>query len=128
VPSAGGPDIYAEESCPDGTYVRAITEDGRELWRRNLGGSAGTAASGSQKQAVDQAAHLDLSSHSLCDDVSSGMTRDAVAKRAEDQGIRLQPKERESNSWTIENRGSRCSILFDGAGIVVKKKKTIVTD
>jgi hypothetical protein len=28
VPSANGPDIYVEESCPDGAYVRAMTADG----------------------------------------------------------------------------------------------------
>ena len=31
------PDLYVEEACPDGSYVRAMTADGREIWRRRLG-------------------------------------------------------------------------------------------
>jgi hypothetical protein len=37
VPSAGGPDIYVTEGDGCGrTIVRAILEDGRELWRKLL--------------------------------------------------------------------------------------------
>jgi hypothetical protein len=44
VPTATGPDLYVEEACPDGTYVRAMTADGREIWRRRLGHSISTIA------------------------------------------------------------------------------------
>src|ERR1700722_17765143 len=40
VPSANGPDLYVEESCPDGSMIRALTSDGRELWRRPFGAAA----------------------------------------------------------------------------------------
>ena len=39
VPSANGPDLYVEEDCPQGTLIRALTADGRELWRTQLGAS-----------------------------------------------------------------------------------------
>jgi hypothetical protein len=129
VPSAGGPDIYVKESCPDGPFVRAITDDGRELWRKKLGGSAAIPISSSQKEkAVEPLVHVDLDSHSLCDDVSTGMTKNAASKLIEDRGDRLRQKERESKSWTFEERGSRCNIFFDEAGFVVKKKKTIIAE
>src|SRR6202042_2949822 len=40
VPSANGPDLYVEESCPDGSMIRALTSDGRELWRRPFAAAA----------------------------------------------------------------------------------------
>jgi hypothetical protein len=67
--------------------------------------------------------HINLSAHSLCDDVSSGMTKDAVSKLAQDRSVRLEEKERESNNWAIEERNFRCNILFDNAATVAKKKK-----
>lgn len=42
VPSANGPDLYVEESCPQGTFIRAMTAEGREIWRRRMGDPAST--------------------------------------------------------------------------------------
>jgi hypothetical protein len=43
--------------------------------------------------------------------------------------LRLEEKQRQSDSWALEERGFRCTILFDSStGAVVKKKKTMVTD
>jgi hypothetical protein len=129
VPSAGGPDVYVQESCPDGTYVRSITEDGRELWRRRIGGPlASLPPELNKKEEAQAVGHINLSAHSLCDDVSSGITKDAVSKLAQDRSFRLEEKERESNNWVIEERNFRCTILFDNAATVVKKKKIIITD
>jgi len=129
VPSAGGPDVYVQESCPDGTYVRSITEDGRELWRRRIGGSTAPLPPELQgERGGEPAGHLNLNTHSLCDDVSSGMSKGTVSKLAQDRSLRLEQKERESNSWVIEEHSFRCKILFDDAGIVAKKKKIIITD
>jgi hypothetical protein len=41
VPSTSGPDIYVEEECLRGNFVRALTSDGRELWRRQITGAGG---------------------------------------------------------------------------------------
>jgi hypothetical protein len=129
VPSAGGPDVYVQESCPDGTYVRSITEDGRELWRRRIGGPLTSLPPELKgKEEVQAAGHINLSAHSLCDDVSSGMTKDAVSKLAQERSFRLEEKERESNNWVIEEHNFRCTILFDNAAVVVKKKKIIITE
>ena len=128
VPSAGGPDVYVQESCPDGTYVRSITEDGRELWRRRIDGPLAPLPPELKGKEEAHVGHINLSAHSLCDDVSSGMTKDAVSKLAQDRSFRLEEKERESNNWVIEERNFRCNILFDNAATVVKKKKIIITD
>ena len=118
-----------EESCPQGTFLRAITEDGRELRRRRIGDPAALLPPG--LKATEQAQpeeHLNFSTHSLCDTVSSGMTKAAVSKLAQSRDIRLAQKEHESDSWVFEEQSFRCNILFDKAGAVVKKEKTIITD
>ena len=129
VPTATGPDIYDEESCPDGTYVRALTADGRELWRRKLGGpSAPIAQYPEGKEETQPAEHISLSTRSVCDEISSGMTKDGVSKLAQDRNLRLGEKERESNSWVFEEHNVRCAIWFGETGTVVKNKKIFITD
>jgi hypothetical protein len=129
VPTANGPDLYVEEACPDGTYIRAMTADGREIWRRRLGDLAALAPPGvTTKEKTQTAERLNLSARSLCDDVSPGMTKDAVSKLVEDRNLRLGNKERESNNWMIEEQGFRCKIVFSETGTVASKKKVIVTD
>jgi len=130
VPSANGPDLYDEEACPDGTYIRAMTADGREIWRRRLGDLAAVPSRPglTTKEKTPAAERLNLTSHSLCDDVSPGMTRDAVSKLAQDRNLRLDKKERESGSWMIEEEHFHCKIVFNEIGTVAKKTKIIVTD
>jgi hypothetical protein len=131
VPSANGPDIYDEESCPDGAYVRAMTADGREMWRRKLGGSMAPAAPGPQGKEETQAAehiNLNLSTRSVCDEISSGMTKDGVSRLVQDRSLWLGEKERQSNSWVFEEHNVRCTIWFGEAGTVVKNKKIFITD
>jgi hypothetical protein len=129
VPSATGPDIYDEESCPDGSYVRALTADGRELWRRKLGGASAPMAPGLERKEESQPAeHISLSTRSVCDEISSGMTKDGVSKLAQDRNLRLGEKEGESNSWVFEEHNLRCTIWFGEAGTVVKNKKIFISD
>ncbi|MFZ0296920.1 MAG: hypothetical protein WAM13_01095 [Candidatus Sulfotelmatobacter sp.] len=129
VPSATGPDIYDEESCADGTYVRALTADGRELWRRKLGGAPVSVAPGLGKKEEGQPAeHISLRTRSVCDEISAGMTKDGVSKLAQDRNLRLGEKERESNSWMFEEHNIRCTIWFGEAGTVTRNKKIFISD
>ncbi|MFZ0816678.1 MAG: hypothetical protein WAM78_14225 [Candidatus Sulfotelmatobacter sp.] len=130
VPSANGPDIYVQESCPDSAYVRAMTADGRELWRRKFGGNASAPMSPSLegKEETQPAEHINLSTRSLCDEISSGMTKDDVSKLVKERNLWLGEKERQSNNWMFEENNVRCTILFGEAGAVVKGKKTFITD
>jgi hypothetical protein len=130
VPTANGPDLYVEEACPDGTYVRAMTADGREIWRRRLGDIVATPSRPNltTKEKPQPAERLNLSAHSLCDDVSSGMTKDAVSKLAQDRNLRLGDKEHDSNTWMIEEEHFHCRIVFNETGTVMKKTKIIITD
>lgn len=130
VPTAAGPDLYIEEECPQGTFVRALTADGRELWRRQITGSGGVLASEpAAKPQTDTGRRLDLHRTSVCDGVSPGMTKDAVAQAANAHNLRVEQRQRQSDNWEFEEEGSRCTISFDGkSGAVVKKKKTIIIE
>ena len=130
VPSANGPDLYDEEECPQGAFVRALTADGREMWRRQYTGAGGLLSSAPMaKPQTDTGQHLDLHRPSICDGVSPGMTKDEVLKVATGQNLTVQKNQRQSDNWEFEEEGSRCAISFDGkSGAVVKKKKTIIID
>jgi len=130
VPSATGPDLYVEEECPQGRFIRALTTDGRELWRRQITGTGGVLENQPvTKPPADTGGHMDLHRASVCDGVSNGMTKDEVSKVVTGYKLRLDQRQRQSDNWNFEEDGSRCSISFDGkTGAVVKKRKTIILD
>jgi|SRR5579872_2359535 hypothetical protein len=147
VPSANGPDLYVQETCPEGTMLRALTSDGRELWRKMMAGTSvgaavptsngpyigflpnGANSPAAGKPAGPAGAHINSHGTSMCDAVSLGMTRDDALKAATEHNIKLDAKQRQGARWIIEEEGSSCTISFDATtGNVVKKKKTIVTD
>lgn len=129
VPSANGPDLYDQEECPQGNVVRALTSDGRELWRRSFGGPGTPMTELNPGGTVKPPQRLDPHKTSVCDSVSAGMTRENVAKALADRSLRLDDQQRSANQWLIEEEGFHCTISFDASnGTVVKKKKTVVTD
>jgi len=130
VPSATGPDIYVEEECPQGEFVRALTADGRELWRRQITGTGGVLETQPvAKPQPDTGRHLDLHRTSVCDGVSAGMTKDEVSKVVNGHNLHVEKKQWQSGNWDFDEEGSRCTISFDGkSGAVVKKKKTIIIE
>jgi hypothetical protein len=130
VPSATGPDLYDEEECPQGAFVRALTADGRELWRRQITGAGGVLESKPVTQApADTGQHLSPHRASVCDAVSSGMTKGEVSKVVNGHHLNADKKQWQSDNWDFEEEGSRCTISFDAnTATVVKKRKTVVTD
>lgn len=130
VPSATGPDLYDQEECPQGPVIRALTADGREIWRKQLGGSGSAFVVDPRTNAIPESGErLNSKATSVCDAVSSGMTKDDVSGLAKSRNIHLDEKQRQGDSWTLEEEGFRCTISFDGkTGAVVKKKRIIVTD
>ncbi|HEV2467878.1 MAG TPA: hypothetical protein VGS78_01685 [Candidatus Sulfotelmatobacter sp.] len=146
VPSANGPDLYVQETCPDGTMLRALTSDGRELWRKMLAGTSvgaavptsngpyigflpnGPTSPAPSKPAEPAGAHIGHGA-SVCDAVSPGMTRGDALNAVAEHNVKLDAKQRPRDTWIVEEQGSSCTISFDATtGNVVKKKKTIVTD
>jgi len=128
-PSATGPDLYVEEDCPQGTIIRAVTHDGREMWRRLLDGRNTTGEQISVIEEAETAQHLAPRGSSVCDAVSVGMTREDVDRLTADRCLHLSEKQRAANLWVLEEESCQCAISFDATnGTVIKKKKTVVTD
>jgi hypothetical protein len=130
VPTADGPDLYVQEDCPGGTVLRALTADGREMWRTGMPGSVAHGAAGpAAKEQGQLGGRLNLRGSSICDEISAGVTKEVVSKVVDDRKLRLAEDQRQSNNWVLEEDGFRCTILFDSkTGAVLKKKKVIVTD
>lgn len=127
MPTANGPDLYAQETCPDGTFIRAFTADGRELWRRKLGDwSVPVSPNSKVKEQTRSGEHINPSADSICDSITLGATKDAVAKLVDQRKLPLNEKERAGDRWVLEEQGSRCMIFFD-AGVTVKKQKIIIS-
>jgi len=130
VPSANGPDLYDQESCPQGSIIRALTADGRELWRRVFNGAGlvpeETAPGAAAAEPVQRLQPLH---RSVCDAISAGMTKAQAVKILADRHLPVDEKQRKGDQWLVEEEGFQCEISFDaGNGTVVKKKKTVVTD
>jgi hypothetical protein len=128
VPTAGGPDMYVQETCPDGSYIRAITDDGRELWRRKISDTPALAGHGKADDSAEAAQHLDTAARSICLDISPGMSKEDVTGLVESRNVALGGEEWKKNSWLLEESGSSCLVWFDQSGVVLRKKKIIVTD
>jgi hypothetical protein len=129
VPSANGPDLYVEDDCPQGRFIRALTSDGREIWRKQITGTPVDLSDTPAPQPAGTEHSIDLHPNSVCDQVSTGMTKDEVAKLANIRKLQLGRQEAQGDHWSLEEKGSRCTILFDGKrGVVVKKTKIIVLD
>jgi hypothetical protein len=130
VPTATGPDLYVQEDCPHGTVIRALTADGRELWRTGLGSQgAHVPAATAAKEDRQPTQRLNPGGNSVCDAVSPGMAKEKVSKLADERNLHLEEEQRQGDTWALEEEGFRCTIQFDSStGAVVKKRKTIVTD
>jgi len=130
VPTATGPDLYVEEECPQGNFVRALTADGRELWRRQLTGAGGVLEGKPvAPPPAEFVQHMDLHRASVCDGIAAGMTKDEVSKVVNGHHLHVAKQQEQSANWEFEEEGSRCEIAFDGKnGTVAKKKKTIIIE
>lgn len=129
VPTANGPDLYDEEACQQGSFIRAMTADGREIWRRKMGELVGTQPT-SIKPAENpqpQAEHLNWNNRSICDSITVGMPKDQILKLAQSSRIPVSEKA-PSDSWVFEEPGFTCKLFFDKAGAVSKKRKSLVTE
>jgi hypothetical protein len=73
--------------------------------------------------------HIGQHPASVCDAIQVGMTRDDALRTITDHKVTLDARQRQSDTWQIEEAGFLCAISFDAkAATVVKKKKTIVTE
>jgi hypothetical protein len=125
VPTANGPDVFAENQCPDGTYLRAYTADGILLWRRKIGSNGGMPAK-SVTPAVVVTNRLNTRAQSICDSVSVGMKERAVRELL--KGRNLEAPATGQKTWVLEEESAQCKLWFDAASDVAKKRKTLTAE
>ncbi|HEX3321418.1 MAG TPA: hypothetical protein VHR84_12000 [Terriglobales bacterium] len=126
VPSSGGPDVYVKETCSDGDWLRAITAEGHELWRRKFSNGSSPIPLASRMESPNQ--HLNSTARSVCDDISVGMSRANVFEIFQTRHIVLGRNETSKSIWSIEEQNFNCQVFFNSSGGVVRKKKTVVVE
>jgi hypothetical protein len=117
VPSAGGPDVFAEETNATDRVVRAYTDDGRELWR--VGGATLT------PELIAQQSDVSLNKKSICDSVKAGSTKKEVAGLKQAADFAANPSLFGRDRWDVEETGVTCHIYFDSSGSVTKKRREL---
>ena len=128
VPSATGPDLYVLEDCPQGTVIRALDAEGHEMWRK-VPGQADYKLPLAGARSEHEGQRLNPHASSVCDQISLGMSKEEAAKTIDAMNASLNPRQKATDSWLLEEDGFRCAISFDAkSSTVVKKKKTVVTD
>lgn len=114
--SDDGPDFFVGERGPQASVIRAVTADGRELWRTG-GGKPG--------EPFKPPPGPGLNRKTLCDSVSTGMSKQQVTAVARDRGLEVSPAAATRSVWTLEEAGAQCTLEFDAQGRVTKKKKVL---
>lgn len=128
VPSATGPDLYVLEDCPQGTVIRALDAEGHELWRK-VPGQADYKLPSAAANSGHEGQRLNPHASSVCDQITLGMSKEEAAKTIDAMNATLNPRQKATDSWLLEEDGFRCAISFDAkTSTVIKKKKTVVTD
>jgi len=117
-PTAGGADVFAEETLGSTRIIRAYTEDGRELWRTVLHGEL------SAELIAEQSAPS-IKKKSVCDAVKIGDAKKDVAALP-------QATDYSGNSglfgrglWSMEENGVTCHVYFDADGKVARKRREV---
>jgi hypothetical protein len=127
VPTADGPDLYEDSTCPDGRYISAFTADGILLWRRNLDSKQKPSASLGGGPTEGSVVRLNTHATSICDSVSAGMTKDAIADLLK-AGHLPPTADFSQNLWLVEEEHVQCKIWFDAESRVTKKRKVLTAE
>jgi hypothetical protein len=130
MPSATGPDLYAESECEDGHYVAAYTANGIQLWRRKIGTPAGSAPPAPDATITVPSGpyigmRMNVHAHSVCDSIAAGDSQRTTRALLQERNLSFSEA---NHAWTVEESGSKCTLWFDDKGLVVKKRKTLVAE
>lgn len=118
-PTAGGPDVFVEEKSATQRFIRAYTDDGRELWRY----------SGSETLTpeiiAEQSQPITLNKKSVCDSVKIGATKKDISALQQAADYAANPTLFGRDKWDIEENGVTCHVAFDPAGKVLRKRREL---
>ena len=98
------------------------------MWRK-VPGQADYKLPVAAKTSAHEGQRLNPHASSVCDRISLGMSKEEAAKTIDAMNATLNPRQKATDSWLLEEDGFRCAISFDAkTSTVIKKKKTVVTD
>jgi hypothetical protein len=124
-PTPGGPDIYEQSQCLDGTYVAAYTSDGVQLWRRKISDSPSQEGTNDYETAGQ---HLDAHAGSICDAVQAGAEQDKVRAMVTERHLTWREQPGAEHVWVVDEASTQCRLTFDEKHVLVKKKKVFVAE
>lgn len=113
-------ELFAQEDCPQGPLVRALTADGLENWRKWV---SATGKEGDAEKLQDPASS-DLLLGSVCDHVKAGMSRDDAMKLVVQAKLDSNGFDKSNDLWTLEEASGECRITFH-ENTILKKQKII---
>jgi hypothetical protein len=128
VPSANGPDVYEQSQCEDGQYISAYTADGVLLWRRKMnssGAPSDTPAVGGESVSTRR---LDPRSKSVCDAISVGAEQEKTRDLLNQRKLAFEEGLPDDHEWVVDERNAQCRLWFDDKHILIKKRKTLVSE
>jgi hypothetical protein len=130
VPTQNGPDLYEETQCEDGRYVTAYTAEGVQLWRRRITTEHATAAPATvvtQNQEI--AKPLNIHSSSICDLIPPGAGQEKIRDLLQKRSLSFTADNAsEGRVWTVEENGTECKLWFDGKAVLIKKRRTLISE
>jgi hypothetical protein len=128
MPSANGPDMYQTSHCEDGDYVTALTSDGRQLWRRRVGGSPAPTGAVIENNENAAPAQLNPRSPSICNSLSTGTGQQAIRDLLHQRHLSFNEGPAGEREWIVDESNSQCELWFDEKLILVKKRKIFVAE
>jgi hypothetical protein len=128
MPSANGPDMYDTSHCEDGDYVTALTSDGRQLWRRRVGGSPAPTRTATDINENPAPARLNSRSPSVCDSLSTGTGQQAIRDLLHERHLVFNEGPAGERDWIVDESNSQCELRFDEKLILIKKRKIFVAE
>jgi hypothetical protein len=129
-PSATGIDVYAESQCEDGAYISAYSNGGVMLWRKKADGTTAAPMEGAPAALAAPAVTRPLSMHSasVCDGLEAGISQQKVRDLLRQRNVSFTTGSASEHMWIVEESSFQCRIWFDEKGLLIKKRKILVTE
>ena len=125
-PTENGPATFEQSQCPDGTYLRAFSADGVQMWRRKIDNSAFTIVPGLPDVKSVTHNRLDENSASVCDLVTVGSEQEKVRDLLKSKNVAFTEDAHQKQTWLVDEGSTQCRLWFDGKSVIKKRKILVV--
>ena len=126
MPTENGPATFEQSECPDGTYLRAFSADGVQMWRRKIDNAAAATVPGLPDVKSVPHNRLNENSASVCDLVTVGSEQEKVRDLLKSQNLSFTEDAHQKQVWLVDEGGTQCKLWFDGKAVIKKRKILVV--